>query len=300
MSTRRCLSFVLYITSLSLLMGSASAQVSNLFFEAPSGNTAPGPDKMTLADFNHDGRLDIATANFCSVRDCDLGTLSILLGNGDGTFKKHVDYGVGPTPEAIVAGDFNGDGNPDLAVLSQQTLGLSIFIGNGNGSFQTPVNYQLGDISLSVVAADLNGDHKLDLAVACSLGHEMEIFLGNGDGTFQSYLPFPAGFYPLHAAIGDFNRDHKPDIAVTDFADAQVNILIGNGDGTFQPFVSYETGGLPTYVAVNDFNDDGVPDLAVAVTFPFAGGVSILLGRATGIFHDKKDYAAATSPQALA
>ncbi|MGA8214222.1 MAG: FG-GAP-like repeat-containing protein [Candidatus Sulfotelmatobacter sp.] len=223
---------------------------------------------LVAADFNGDGKLDLAVVgDYVSA-----GGVTILLGNGDGTFAA-----AGPNldPNAgfalIATGDFNGDGIPDLVVPNYFEDGGSptIFLGKGDGTFSgpMPVSFTLAYFPTSVVVGDFNGDGILDLAFSDLNG--VEIALGNGDGTFKetsaSPIHVPQELYSLQ--IGDFNRDGKLDLAGLDNYDDQIVLLLGAGDGTFAvtattPVVSTSFVG-PFQIAAADFNGDGVPDLAM-------------------------------------
>jgi FG-GAP-like repeat/FG-GAP repeat len=224
------------------------------------------------------------------------GQVSVLLGNGDGTFRAAVDYDLGSYVNAVAVGDFNGDGIPDLAVAnasldSPATPGnVSILLGNGDGTFRAAVNYTSGGVAVGLAVADVNGDGIPDLVVANvgdfnnnGQGGNVSILLGNGDGTFQGAVNYTAGLGPESVAVRDFNGDGIPDLAVVNFNSNNLSILLGKGDGTFQAAVNYAIGPYPgnsTSVAVKDFNGDGIPDLAVA----FGGGVRMLLGNGDGTF----------------
>src|SRR5207253_6356815 len=121
------------------------------------------PQSVSVGDFNGDGRPDVAVANHNS------SNVSVLLGNGNGTFQAAVNYGVGTLPYSVSVGDFNGDGKPDLAVANYGSNNLSVLLGNGNGTFQAKVNYGSGGAGtgpISVTVGDFNGDGKPDLAAA--------------------------------------------------------------------------------------------------------------------------------------
>jgi serine/threonine protein kinase len=230
-----------------------------------------GPSSVAAADLNGDGRLDLVVSNTnCNPRGdpCAPGTVSILLGNGDGTFQAQKQYAGGVGSNWVAVGDFNGDGKLDLAVVNGQRKGgdsaLSILLGNGDGAFQDPVSYPLKTNGASVAAADFNGDGKLDLAVVDNIGL-ISVFLGNGDGTFRTRVDYPAGSFPIGSiGIGDFDGDGRLDLAVASGGSNSVTILFGNGDGTFQPRgVRVGTGLIPQGVTVGDFNGNGKLDLAV-------------------------------------
>jgi autotransporter-associated beta strand protein len=140
--------------------------------------------------------------------------VSILLGNGNGGFQTGGDYPVGANPESVAVGDFNGDGNTDLAVANGLSNTVSILLGNGDGTFQANTAYGAGYYPKSVAVGDFNGDGNSDLAVADYYGHAVSVLLGNGHGTFQANGAYGACVYPESVAVGDFNGDGKPDLAV--------------------------------------------------------------------------------------
>ena len=252
------------------------------------------PDSIAVGDFNGDGKLDLAVAS--SAR----GSVSILLGNGDGTFQAAVEYLAVSNPSSVAVGDFNGDGKLDVVVANSGSNNVSVLLGNGDGTFQNALDFNVGSSPSSVAVGDFNGDGKLDLAVANNASGNVSILLGNGDGTFQPAADFDAGSDPSSVAVGDFNGDGRLDLAVANNGSSNVSILLGNGDGTFQSAVDFGTGSNPEAVALGDFNGDEKLDLAVA-DFG-SGNVSILLGNADGTFQPATDYTAGigVSPGALA
>jgi len=149
-----------------------------------------------VADFNHDGKLDVVAVGLTGGTS-DLG---VFLGNGDGTLQAPLIQPTNYVPFSVAAGDFNKDGNMDVVVAE----GLGVFLGHGDGTFQSEVDYAAP--SGSVAVADMNGDGKLDL-----VGGGVYELLGNGDGTFQPAQLYPGG--GVWQAIGDFNGDGKPDVA---------------------------------------------------------------------------------------
>jgi hypothetical protein len=264
---------------------------ATVFLSAAGAATGVGhnPNGLIAADLNGDGKLDLAIANGGD------NTVSILLGNGDGTFTAQPVLDTGSVPYSLTAGDFNNDGKLDLAVTNFAGGGsstVSIFIVNGDGSFQPAVSYSVGNGATSVVTGDFNGDGRLDLAVANQNDHTVSILMGKGDGTFQAAVPYQAGTVDVAAvAIGDFNGDGKLDLALTNPSSDTVSVLLGNGDGTFQAAVTYATGNSGDHpIAVNaaDFNGDGKLDLAV--TNLNARTVAILLGSGDGTFQPQVSY----------
>ncbi len=241
--------------------------------------TGSGPLFVATGDFNGDGKLDLVSATNNSNLS---GTVSVLLGNGDGTFQAHVDYGAGTGPYSVAVGDFNGDDKLDLAVANYVDGTVSVLLGNGDGTFQAQVDYTTGVQPISVTAGDFNGDGKLDLAVASFAGDTVGVFLGNGNGTFQARVDYAAGSVPYSVVVADFNGDDKLDLAVANDLSKTVSVLLGNGDGTFRARANYGAGSNPQSLAVGDFNRDGRIDLAVA-NYSFSGNatVSVLLQSTT-------------------
>ena len=296
-------------------VGAASAgPVFSTTQNSPAG--FGGASQSVTADFNGDGIPDLAVVNPCNASDCGSGyaSVAVLIGNGDGSFQAPVNYATGSYgPMSLAAGDFNGDGRPDLVVASQCAVSancatglVSLLLGNGDGTFQSPVPYSTGaGNSYFVTTGDFNGDGNLDLAVANQIGPSANsvivILLGNGDGTFGAPASYTtAAATAASLAVGDFNEDGAPDLAVANGAADSVSILLGNGDGTFQAAEVYASGGaFANSLAVGDFNGDGAPDLAVAngcasdnnaVGCSASGSVAVLLGNGDGTFQPPVAY----------
>ena len=177
-------------------------------------------------------------------------SITILLGNGDGTFQTPSEVDVGTGPFAMAVLDLNGDGIKDVAIGGGNTE-LSILLGVGDGTFvQQPVVTLVpgGDLFSAcndIGVGDLNRDGIQDLVVPLGNGEGNAILIGNGNGTFQvkSRIQIDETFAPLHVAVADYNRDGLLDIARTmgDGSHGLMQIMNGNGDGTFQAPVRYLT-----------------------------------------------------------
>ncbi len=280
------------------------------FVQAPGSPVPTGnqPAAVGNGDFNGDGKPDLA------VMDAYQNAITILLGNGDGTFTEASGspiQGIGTTPCIVnpaaiptncsmAVGDFNQDGNADLVETSEGDNTVIILLGHGDGTF-TPATgspISVGNFPEAVRIGDFNNDGLLDLAVANSEDNTVSILLGNGDGTFTaaSGSPVPVGAFPFFLAVSDFNGDGLADLAVSNEGDSTVNVLLGNGDGTFTQAAGSPIPGFnysPAQVVAADFNGDGVPDLAVANFIPVnqsppipnqISNVIVMLGKGDGTF----------------
>jgi hypothetical protein len=256
------------------------------------------PLAVILSDFNGDGKLDVAVTNAVSTppvtKASFAGSVSILLGFGDGTFVSTTDYTLPYLPSSVLSADFTRNGDLDLAVGLESSVG--VFRGNGNGTFQPYTSFATADSPYPQLAAgDLRNDGIVDLVTAnnpCSSGSSctpgtISVLLGNGNGTFQTHVDYAAGLQPEGIALGSFRNNGTLDVAVANYGANTVSILLDNGDGTFQPQVVYSTPPYPQQIAVGDFNKDGNLDLAVAT---LNNGAAILLGNGDGTFQSAISY----------
>jgi Flp pilus assembly secretin CpaC len=319
-------------TSSALAAAVASGLASGLTFPRTDYNVGKTPVSVAIAVFNNkDNFFDLAVANQGD------GTISILQGNGDGTFTiptascipapltfpsciqlPSVTFGRRTTaaaPSAIVTGDFDGDGNTDIAVTDKANGRVLILFGNGDGTFQTPfASYATGLNPVALVAQDFDGDGHPDLAVVNQGDNTVSVLLGTIVNTAQrvTFAPSPnqnpnpilVGASPSAIATGIFVTNKFPSLAVTNMGDNTVTILLGNGtngiqDGTFTPVTSQTltTGTSPAGIAVADFNNDGKTDLAVTyATDSSNNSVAIHLGNGDGTFGTAKNFPAGSGP----
>jgi hypothetical protein len=297
---------------LSVLLGNADGTLQAALTFAVA--TGASPSSVAAGDFEGNGHLDLALATETFTMAGTFSSVSVLLGNGAATFHVGQSYFAPFGHRAVAVGDFNGDGNLDLAVASEagnEPGTLSILLGNGDGTFQDALIYTAGDSPSSVAVGDFNGDGYLDLAVvnnALAGGTpSVMIFLGNGDGTLQEARSYTAdGFYPQAVAAGDFDGDGRLDIVVANGAYNQpgpgkMSVLLGNGDGTFRAAESYAVEPGPQSVAVGDFDGDGRLDVAVAGFNPMTseGTVAILRGHGDGTFQAAQNYAAGSGASSV-
>ena len=250
-------------------------------------------DKTAVADFNGDGRPDIAVANNGS------NNVSVLLQNSDGTFQPAVNYSVGNQPFSVQAGDINGDGQQDLVVVNSGDNALGVLLGNGDGTFQAqlttalPVTTPSSSFYPFMVLGDWNGDGKTDVAIAGALpqagSYAIAVMLSKGDGTFQTPVTYSLTAAPFAFSVGDFNRDGKLDLVTS--GRAGVSTWLGNGDGTFKAAITTASSqqlvqGAPLVIA--DFNQDGHLDVATATDGTEADetveNLTLFLGNGDGTF----------------
>jgi hypothetical protein len=243
------------------------------------------PLSITSADFNGDGKADLATANGGSFN------LSILLGTGTGSFSPATNFNSSSQPSAIISADFNGDGKIDLLTTNLgNNYVLSVLFGVGNGTFGSPTIYMIPDgttgsylYPTSVTSGDFNGDSKPDLAMANMSINSVSVILNDGTGGFGgNVLILPADSGAQGIITGDFNGDSKLDLAATNYFSHTVSIFMGTGTGNFSSATNFSIGYQPFNLTMGDFNSDGKTDLAVA---NYSGSsISVLLGTGTGSF----------------
>ncbi len=260
--------------------------VTNLSFKQSRGIAGNSPISIVVADFNGDGKADLAFVNSEAGPNNPI-LVSTLLGNGHGTFTpgSTISYLTGPPPFGepvlgyqILTGDFNGDGKIDLVFSSEFDFFtyFGVALGNGDGTFQDPFYAGGGESGTQFTIGDFNRDGRLDLAnFDFSSQEELTLYLGNGDGTFTQQTTFNFFCCQGTRVAGDFNADGVLDLV------AGGNILLGNGDGTFSsPEPLTETNA--TAPTVGDFNNDGIPDLI----FP-GNPATVFLGNSDGTFTQK-------------
>jgi len=289
--------------ALCALAGTALSQ-SFTFSQKNSYPVGTAPGSIVSADFNGDGKPDLATMDIVSF------TVSVLMGNGDGTFRALAAYALPCQPAHITTGDFVKDGKPDLLIVCIASSNIYVLPGRGDGTFATavPTTASVGVLAfldyLRPGIGDFNGDGvpdiaflSFDLATAMNgapISGSLYVMLGRNNGTFG-----PAQLVPnvtgASVSTGDFNRDGKIDLVVssprnlkleaitgqTPPATGPITILLGNGDGSFRAGNVYNLLFGPGPVAVGDVNADGIQDLVID---GLAGGLAVLTGKGDGTF----------------
>ena len=280
-------------------------------FEKLTLNTGKGPGSVEIADFNKDGKPDIAVAN------SDDNSASVFLNEGAGKFSlaNGSPFPVDSFPNDIAIADFNRDNNLDFAVANNETKHLSVLLGNGKGQFHfspySPFRLRVKPHTHSVAAADFNNDGNVDLLTESWAVDSVVVIFGNGQGNFNSPKYFKVGKRPYQRVrAADLNKDNFSDIITTNLEGNNCSVLLCDGKGNFteangSPFYC---GDAPFGVAVGDVNADGNPDIVIVdaptITAESKGndGLFILLGDGTGKFSalNGSPFATGKSPSRLA
>jgi hypothetical protein len=262
---------------------------------APKGFFAVGsfPHAVTLGDVNGDGKMDIVSANFSA------NTVSVRLGNGDGTFGTKRDFTTGTGPASVTLGDVNRDGKLDIvSANSGSSHTVSVLLGNGNGFFGLNSDFGTGKYPTSVTLGDVNGDGKMDIISANSgITNTVSVLLGNGNGSFGPKNDFGTGAQAYSVTLGDVNGDGKLDIVSANRNANTVSVLLGNGNGAFGPKTDFSTGTRPNSVTLGDVNGDGKLDIVAANSN--TNNVSLLLGNGNGTFAPKVDFGTGANPRSV-
>jgi len=278
---RSDLAAVNYDNTVSVMLGAPKAA-----FSSPvSYPTGASPFTLIAADLRKNGQIDLVTVNMPNGID-QPGTVSVLLGNGDGTFQAHVDYTVGDFPEGIVAGDFNDDGKVDLAIANNNDGTISILYGNGDGTFQPQVAIGVGSEPTSIGTGDFNGDGKTDLIASCVGSGVVSVLLNTGGGTFTRVDTSSGLFGPDTSLVvtSKFTTSGSLDAVISSKIQQQLYLLKGEGNGSFMSptaLVGIGAGEIYSLVAA-DINHDGKTDLGYGSVGPDAFWV--LLGNGSGKF----------------
>ncbi|HEV2294745.1 MAG TPA: Calx-beta domain-containing protein [Tepidisphaeraceae bacterium] len=272
--------------------------------------TGASPQDVVSGDVNGDGRLDLVTTNY------DADTVSVLLGNANGTFAAPLTSATGSGPHSVAVGDFNADGKPDLA--TSNNYDLSVLLGNGNGTYQAPTTLSINGYPAGVAVGDVNADGKLDLVAASNYFYgggwgygyypsvwsgRMNVLLGNGNGSFAAAKTTHAGASSggiAAVALADFNGDGKLDAATVDpgeyRATGGIAVAYGDGAGGLSPTSAAASMESPVSLTAGDVNGDGKPDL---LTGSGNDSISVVLNNGGGNFAPAQQYPAGSYPRTI-
>ncbi len=267
----------------------ASRSTWSGFVAGNSYPTGSSPRSTAIGDLNGDANLDLVSANY------DSNSVSVMLGNGDGTFGPFTDFAAGMRPNSVALADFNADGNFDVVVPQVDYMGhVGVLMGNGDGTLQAPVSYPVELSSVFAEVGDFNGDGLPDIVCSNGSSKSVSVLLNDGNGAFLPQVPYSLSAQPYYIRVHDLNGDGALDLAI---ASNGVTIMLGNGDGTFQTKGSFPSGGGD--LAVGDFDGDAIPDIAqVKGSFPVAM-IGILLGNGDGSFQLPSEYPVGHKPSGV-
>ena len=224
--------------------------------------------------------------------------MSVLLGNGNGSFKAAQNIATGgKTAMNVTTADVNNDGFVDITVSNFDSDNVSVLLGNGNGSFKAPQTSTTGKSPWGVVTADVNGDGHVDIITADTNSATVSVLLGNGNGSFKAPQAFGTGGTPNSVAVADVNLDGKLDIVTTNNSSNSLSVLLGNGNGTFkgQTFIPVASAAQAATVSIADLNADGKPDIVYGDAYD--ANVWVLLGNGDGTFEAAQNFVVGTSPE---
>ncbi|MDZ4667241.1 MAG: T9SS type A sorting domain-containing protein, partial [bacterium] len=270
------------------------------------GNGSINPYSILTADFDGDGKPDLAATN-----DGAVAVLRNTSTAGTISFASRLDFGTSSQPRGVSTGDFDGDGKPDLAVTNYDGNSVSVLrnttpAGIGTISFAYRVDFNTGTNPFSVSAGDFDGDGKTDLAVTNKGSNTVSIFRNtssSGTISFAAKVDYATGTQPVSVSIGDLDLDGKPDLAVANNGSNSVSVFRNTGSSgtiSFASKVDYATGTGPQSVSIGNFEGDDKPDLAVANLLSYTVSVFRNTGSSGTIsFAAKVDFATGTSPYSV-
>lgn len=247
------------------------------------------PTSIRSGDFNHDGFNDLVTSNIAA------DSLSLLFGNGDGSFQDQVPIRVCKEPRNLALEDFNRDTHLDLAIACSGSHQLSIMAGRGNGTFERMAQYNVNRTPVSIATGDFNSDQLVDIVVALR-NDKLQLFFGNGLGKFRLGPVYEYGDTPTSVVTADLNGDGNLDLAVSNGGpmSSAISIWLGQGDGNFLMPTDYRTGKRPLSVSFEDFNNDGLLDLFVINGQ--MNTITVFIGNGDGTFQDGIDSGGDAGP----
>jgi hypothetical protein len=282
--------------------GNGTFTYSNTY-TAPNAYANPGSNSLYVADFNGDGKLDLAALSpYCGPSSNWYPCVYVYLGKGDGTFQAGVSYSAYDPNHAneynvygMAVGDLNGDGKPDIAVTEGN--GIAVLLNNGNGTFGAPTYYDSGVAGLTteigIAIGDVNGDKKNDIVATSSHSGDLVLFLNQGSGTFVSKgsIGNASSYISYLVSMADINGDKKLDLVVADWY-GEIWTFYGKGDGTFTagpvyPAQYWEQ--APDNMILADFNGDGALDIFKPLEGETWDG-QVILGRSDGTFQTNQAY----------
>lgn len=262
-------------------------------FGASQNTAMAGISEIAVADFDGDGYQDIAA----SIYNGGLGTtVTVMRGQGTGTFTGSTSYAVGTGPISVIFADFNGDSRPDIAAGNYGSGTTSVLLNNGSGGFNPQITSTSGT-SIQIAAGDFNGDGRTDLA-SVEGNNTVSILLGNGTGTFTPRATYANGTTSVSVAVRDINYDGVPDVVTGNYGGGTISVLLGNSNGTLQAATTINSGMGTRTVKLQDLDGDGLLDLANSNEN--TNTIDVYIGRGDGTFGSASSYSTGTGPFGIA
>lgn len=223
--------------------------------------------------------------------------------NAQVSFSGPTNFTSGPGPISVANGDFNDDGNIDLATANgQANVGgnsVSVLLNDGLGGFDAPVHFGNTVTSNFIISADFNGDDTADIATTDPYQNAVSVFIGNGDGSFMSPATFSVGNSPISLTSGDFNNDGNIDIATANSSGSgSASVLFGTGTGSFASAITLATSYGPYSLIAGDFTNDGNDDLAVACQ-DLNNNISIFISNGNAGFSTATNFTVSGYPHTI-
>lgn len=294
MKHRRQTVLIILTAALGLSAVAASPAGASLAFKPALGlTTGTNPSAVATGDFDGDGYVDLAVANFSS------NSVSVIPGNGEGTFRQARAFPTGQSPRSVEVGDFDGDGFVDIATANANSDDVSLLLNTGSGTFGAPLSYPVGAAPFAIARGDLNGDGRPEIVTANFEGSNVSVLVNEGGAEFADAESFSTGSGPFSVRVADLNNDGRPDLTTADSLANTVTVRLNTTGPNGNPFgfgnpTAFSVGSSPFAVTGADFNGDGRPDLATANSD--SDNVSILLGLGAGAFSAPIPFPAGNAP----
>ena len=251
-----------------------------------------GPEWVAIADLNHDGRRDLATANYLS------DNISVLLSNGAGGFGAATHFAAGDGPYTVAPADLNLDGHPDLVVANFNAGSVSVLPGNGAGVFGSRTDYASGAGTGVAGVGRINGDAIDDVVTVSYFDNTVRVFLGNGTGGLTPLAPLAVGANPNWVALGDMDNDGDLDLVTANYGSSTITVRFGDGSGAFLTRLDFACGSGPLTLALGDLDGDGDRDVVTADYN--ANTLTVMRNQGGGAAFASDAYATATGPVTVA
>lgn len=264
----------------------------------PLGKTvrefSPGasPAAIISADFNADSVDEVAFIYASK-------NVAVWKSNAAGVFSRISSVSLSDGLNALCSGDFDGDGDLDVAVTNSAEGTVTILLNNGSGVLTKGSSFDGGQYTKEIGAADFDRDGDIDLVVTNNETQNVWVFLNNGSGTFSKYTTLTAGSDARGISVVDFSMDGKPDVVVANWGGTTLSYFKNTGGGNFAGALSIASGTSPGNVIGADFNRDGYPDIVASNSGGLSDSVSVVLSDGSGGFAGQVLYSVSSDPTTM-